>query len=393
MTTARGVGLLGLAVLACVVAGWRVLHGQGASRPPTPPPGVPVVTATAERRDVPVFLAGLGTVQAFNTVEIRAQVNGTLTALPVHEGQEVHAGDIVAEIDPRPYQAALDQAIAQRQEDAAMLRSAQLDLRRFQDLAKRQFAPVQQVDDQQATVSKDQAAVAADDAAIEAARINLDYCVIHAPIDGRAGFYQLDAGNLVQTASPTNIVSITQDKPISVVFTLPEGDLAQVRAALARGVVPVEAASSEHPDDVARGTLLTPNNTVDTNTGTIALKATFDNADNRLWPGEFVNTRVEVDTLRHAVRVPEPAVEHGPDGLFVYAVKPDQTVAAVAVEVGYQDGGNAVVTKGLAGGETVVVSGQSRLAPGMRVAASAGTPAGQVPTDDRAQPDDQAPQG
>jgi multidrug efflux system membrane fusion protein len=332
---------------------------------------VPVTAAAAQVQDVPVFLDGLGTVQAFNVVEIKAQVNGTLVALPAHEGQEVHKGDIVAEIDPRPYKASLDQAMAQKAEDAAQLQSAQLDLKRYQDLAKHQFAPVQQVDDQQATVNKGAAVIEADDAMIETAQINLGYCVIRAPFDGRVSLYQTDIGNIINTATQTGIVSITQDKPISVVFTLPEADLDRVQTARTKGVVPVAVFAADDARKLATGTLLTPNNTIDTSSGTISLKATFDNNGDRLWPGQFVNTRVQVETLHKAVTIPGVAVQHGPDGLFVYVVKPDHTVAQATVREGYQDNGLAVITKGLSGNETVVVTGQSRLSPGTRVQAKA----------------------
>ncbi|HVY18203.1 MAG TPA: efflux RND transporter periplasmic adaptor subunit [Rhodopila sp.] len=331
-------------------------------------PAVPVTTQQVAVQDVPVYLSGLGTVEALNTVEIKAQVTGTLTALPVAEGKEVRTGDIVAEIDPRPFQAALDQALAQRQADLATLHGAQLDLQRYQNLAKSSFAPRQQVDDQEATVEKTQAAIAVDSAQIEAARINLGYCVIRSPINGRVGLYQLDVGNLVQAGGTTGILSITQDKPIAMVFTLPEADLAQVLAAHTRGKVTVQVATGERPDVVkAEGVLLTPDNKIDTSTGTIALKAQFDNATDALWPGEFVNARIRVDTLKDAITVPLKAVQHGPDGTFVYRVQPDQTVAQVPVKVGYQDATIATIAQGLSAKDTVVVSGQSRLAPGLKI--------------------------
>jgi multidrug efflux system membrane fusion protein len=375
MITPRRIGILAVLVAFGVLAAWRVLHGPVAARAddPAPPPQIPVTTAAAQLQDVPVYLDGLGTVQAYNVVQIKAQVNGTLIALPVREGQEVHKGDIVAQIDPAPYKAALDQATAQRAEDAAMLVSAQLDLQRYQTLAKKNFAPVQQVDDQQATVNKDVAAVQHDTAAIETAQINLNYCTIRAPIDGRVGLYQIDAGNLIEVAAQTTtgILSITQDKPIAVVFTLPEADLAQVQTAQSKGEVPVQASNSEDSGKVlAIGTLVTPNNTINTTTGTISLKAKFANDDDHLWPGQFVNIRVQVDTLHKAVTIPSLAVQHGPDGLFVYTVKPDQTVAQANIQVGYQDAGRSVVTKGLAENQSVVVSGQSRLGPGTHVKAT-----------------------
>lgn len=344
--------------------------GCASAAEPAGPAAVPVTTEAVRTGPVPIFLSGLGTVQAYNTVEVKAQVNGVLTALPVKEGQEVHKGDIVAEIDPRLYQATLDQANAQRQEDQAQLQSGQLDLKRYQSLALKSFAPVQQVDDQIATVDKETATVAADAAAIEIAQLNLGYCIIRAPINGHISLYQVDVGNLIEVASQTGIISITQDKPISVVFTLPESQLAQVQDALAKGPVPVLI--SDHDTDLvlSTGVLMAPNNTIDTSTGTISLKASFENPDDRLWPGEFVNTRVKVIVLPHAVTVPSLAVEHSPAGLFVYIVKPDAMVASVPVEVGYQYGGRSVVTEGLSGSETVVVTGQSRLAPGTKVRAT-----------------------
>lgn len=375
-------GMIGLVVVGGALVGWRVMHGSNAAHAadPASPPQVPVTTATAQVRDVPVFLEGLGTVQAYNVVEMKAQVNGTLVALPAHEGQEVKKGDVIAEIDPTPYKAALDQAVAQRTEDAALLQSAQLDLKRYQNLAQKDFAPIQQVDDQQAAVNKDMASVALDNAAIETAQFNLNNCILRAPIDGRVSLYQVDAGNLIEVASQTTtgIVSITQDKPISVVFTLPEADLAQVQAARAKGAVPVQASNSQDASQVlGTGTLVTPNNTINTTTGTISLKAAFANQDDHLWPGQFVNTRVQVNVLKNAVTVPELAVQHGPDGLFVYVVKPDQTVAQANIQVGYQDNGLAVVTKGLPGNQTVVVTGQSRLAQGTHVKATPASPPAQ----------------
>jgi multidrug efflux system membrane fusion protein len=341
----------------------------------SPPQAVPVSAAAAKSEDVPVELHGLGTVQAFNTVEIKAQVNGTLIAIPVQEGQEVRQNDIVAQIDPRPFQAALDQATAQRAGDQAQLQSAQLDLVRFQQLATKQFAPVQQVDDQLATVNKLKAAIEADTAAIETAQINLSYCTIRAPINGRVSFRQTDVGNLIQTASQAGIVSITQDKPISMIFTLPEADLPRVQQAMAKSQLPVFAYASDDTTQLAQGVLLTPNNTIDTTTGTISLKATFANDNDALWPGEFVNARIRVDTLHNAVTVPVAAVQHGPDGLYVFTVKPDNTVQQQPVQVAYQDASTVVIAKGVPSGQTVVTSGQSRLASGTRVATNVGNAA------------------
>ena len=366
--------LLATAILALPALWLTHEHSSLHAQAPAPSPAVPIVAAPAKVQDVPVYLRGLGTVQAFNTVEIKAQVNGMLTAIPVQEGQEVHQGDIVAEIDPRPYQARLDQVTAQRAEDAAQLQSAQLDLERYQHLAKSQFAPVQQVDDQQATVNKLVATVQADTAAIETAQINLDYCTIRAPINGRVSFHQTDIGNLIQTASQTGIVSITQDKPISVVFTLAESQLPRIQQAMANGTLPVAVYSSDDKTRLADGQLLTPNNAIDASTGTIQLKATFPNNDDALWPGEFVNARLRVDTLHQAVTIPVAAIQHGPNGLFIYTVRPDNTVQEQAIDVAYLDDEIAVIAKGVTNGENVVLSGQSRLTPGARVATNAPNP-------------------
>jgi membrane fusion protein, multidrug efflux system len=370
--------VLGFAA-SLVIAGlcvWLVSdHDRvNAAAPSAAPPAVPVTAAPVNTQDVPVYLRGLGTVQAFNTVEIKAQVNGLLVSLPAKEGQEVKPGDIVALIDQRPYKAALDQATAQRAEDVAQLQSAKLDLARYQDLAKKGFAPVQQVDDQQAQVNKLTAAVQADTAAIETAQINLDYCVIRSPISGRVSLYQTDVGNLIEVASQTGIVSITQDKPIALVFTLPESDLPRIQDAMAKGTLPVVAYTNDDKTKLGDGTLLAPNNTIDTTTGTAQLKATFPNDNDRLWPGEFVNARLLVETLHNATTVPLAAIQHGPNGLYVYTVGTNDTVQTHAVEVGYQDTTTAVVTQGLQAGQTVVVAGQSRLSPGTQVTTNTGNP-------------------
>jgi multidrug efflux system membrane fusion protein len=369
MTMRRGFGLLLVGVSVAGFFGWRAMDpGPANAADPAPSPTVPVTTAVARIEDVPVFLDGLGTVQPLNVVQIKAQVNGTLIALPVREGQEVHKDDIVAEIDPRPFKAALDQAMAQRDQDTALLKGAQLDLKRFQSLEKRSFAPVQQVDDQQATVDKEIGAIGVDNALVETAQINLGYCIIRAPFDGRVSFYQLNVGNLVQVASQTaGIISITQDKPITVILTLPEAELPRVQDARVKGPVPVTVFDSTGHTQLAIGTLMTPNNMIDTTTGTISLKASFDNMDDHLWPGQFVNARVQVGTLPNAVTIPDLAIVHGPDGTFVYTVKPDGTVAQSTVQAGEQVDGRTVINTGLSGNETVVVSGQSRLAPGTRV--------------------------
>lgn len=335
------------------------------------PPPVPVAVAPVKQEDVPVYLLGLGTVQAFNAVEVKAQVNGVLTEVPVREGDEVKKGTVLAVVDPRPYKATLDQAIAKRQQDQAQLENAQLDLRRYLALATKDFASRQQVDTQQASVNGLQAAIAGDAAAVETAQLNLSFCYITAPIDGRVSLRQVDPGNLITAGSQaTGIVSITQDHPISVVFTLPEEDLPRVLAAMHGDKLPVFADTSDGQAQLAQGTLLTPNNAVDVATGTVQFKATFDNPDDKLWPGQFVNARLQVDTIRGALTVPHLAIQHGQSGLTVFVMKPDSTVEQQTVTVSYDDGKRAVVTKGVSAGQTVVVAGQSRLGNGTRVTTS-----------------------
>jgi multidrug efflux system membrane fusion protein len=376
--------IVGIIVLVAVGGGgWRWLYGPGqseAATKPAPPPPVPVTVVSTKVEDVPVFLDGLGTVQAFNTVQVRAQVNGVLLALPAHEGQEVRKGDLVAEIDPAPYKAALDQAVAQRAEDEAQLQSAQLDLQRYASLAKSSYAPVQQVDDQRATVGRETAAIDADNAMIETAQINLGYCTIRAPFTGRVSLYQVDVGNLIQANGSSGIVSIDEDKPIAVIFTLPEAQLLQVQDARRNATLRVIVTDSETEKPLATGTLMTPDNAIDTTTGTISFKAQFANGDDHLWPGQFVDARLQAETLHNAVTIPALAVQHGPDGLYVFIVKPDGTVAQTPVDVGYQDNGLTVVTKGLAASETVVVTGQSRLAPGTKVKTSPASDPSRAPT-------------
>jgi multidrug efflux system membrane fusion protein len=380
----RRLWIVGFVIVIVVVGGgWRVLNGPKASdaaSEPAPPPAVPVTVTQARVQDVPVYLNGIGTVQAFNTVQVRAQVNGVLTALPAHEGQEVRKGDIVAEIDPAPYKAALDQAVAQRAEDEAQLQSAQLDLQRYTSLAKSSYAPAQQVDHQRATVGKETAAIEADTAMIETAQINLGYCTIRAPFAGRVSLYQVDVGNLIQANGTTGIITIDQDKPIAVVFTLPENQLPQVQDARLRRTLAVIVTDSETETPLATGTLMTPNNAIDTTTGTISLKAQFANSDDHLWPGQFVNARLQVETLHDAVTIPALAVQHGPDGLYVFRVKSDDTVVQTPIAVGYQDNGLVVATKGLSGDDTIVVTGQSRLAPGTKVKTKRATDPARAPT-------------
>ena len=366
MKALAGIVLCAL-LLVGAYAGWQAFSPQKKDAPP--PPAVPVTTAKAAEADIPVYLDGIGTVRALNSIEMKPQVGGVLVSVPVREGQEVQKGATLAVIDPRPYQAALDKAIGQRQQDQAQLENAKVDLQRYSSLARSDFASRQQVDTQNAGVARLQGAIAADDAAIQQAKINLDFCVLKAPIDGRVGLRRVDPGNVIDAnASGPGILLIVQEEPISVVFTLPESDLSRVKQAMARGPVPVLADSPGAVGDPPGGTLLTPDNTVNANSGTISLKALFPNKDRRLTPGQYVSARLQSNTA-HGVAVPHDALQHGQDSLFVYLVKPDDTAERKDVQVAYDNGETAVLTKGVNQGDQVVVSGQARVGEGMKLAA------------------------
>lgn len=351
------------------------LGAVAAAQAPASADGVPVTAVPAERRDVPVFARGIGTVQAFQSVLVRPRVDGTIDRIAFIEGQEVKAGDLLAVIDPRPYQAVLDQALAKRTADQALLANSKRDLARYTDLARSDFASRQSVDTQIASVAQTTANTQGDDATVATARLNLDFCQIKAPIGGRIGLRLVDTGNLVHAADQTGIVSIAQVHPIALVFTLPQGSLPDVQAAMHAGTLTVAAYSQDDKQELSRGKLLTVDNAIDTTTGTIRIKAVFENADDRLWPGQFVHARLLLQTRLNVVTVPSTAVQRGSNGLYVYVVTPNSTASVQPIEVGQDDGSLAIVAKGLDGGENVVIAGQSRLTNGTRVAV-AGKPGG-----------------
>jgi membrane fusion protein, multidrug efflux system len=368
-----GAGLLLMLATAAGV-GTFAQHASHTARDVTAAaPSTPAVPATAmivTRRNVPIYTTGLGTVEAYNNVLIRSRVDGTLMRVPVHEGQEVKQGDLIAVIDPRPYQAALDQAMAKQQQDQAQLANARLNLGRYQSLAREDYASRQQLDTQQALVAQLIAAIAGDRAAIEAAQLNLSYCFITAPVPGRVGLRLVDPGNLVHATDTTGIITLTQIHPIAATFTLPQEELPRVTAAMAKGPVPVLAYASDNQSRIDTGRLLTPNNQIDQSTGTITLKAEFANPHETLWPGQFIDAHLQLGIEPDVVAVPPAAIEHGPDGLYVYLVKQGDIAAVQPITVSYQTAQLAVVASGLKGGEEVVVGGQSRLDPGTRVAIS-----------------------
>jgi multidrug efflux system membrane fusion protein len=339
-----------------------------ASTPPKhEPPPVPVTIGEASTADVPIYLDGLGTVQASNTVAIHTQVDGKLQSVNFAEGQRVKAGDVLAIVDPRPFQAALDQAKAKKAQDEAQLVSDAKDLARFQDLVKKGAGTQQAVDQQQAKVDALKATIAADQAGIENAETQLSYATIIAPISGRVGLRQIDAGNIVHANDQTPITILTSLKPIMVILTLPQRDLTAVQDALAKGEVTVIAMDQDNVHELGKGKLLLIDNQIDPTTSTIKLKASFPNEDERLWPGEFVRARVLVETLKDAVTMPQAAVQRNSQGLLVWIINSNDTAEDRPIVGGPTVGNITVVKSGLKAGERVVVSGQYRLRPGAKV--------------------------
>jgi membrane fusion protein, multidrug efflux system len=326
---------------------------------------VPVVAGVVRKRDVPIYLNGIGTVQAYNTVTVHPQVSGTLTSVVFQEGQDVKKGDLLAVIDPRPYQAALDGAIAKKNQDIAQLNNAKTLLDRDTDLFKKGALDHQSYDTQRFLVDQLDATVKADQAAIDNAQTQFSYTQIAAPFDGRCGIRQTDQGNFVTSGS--TLVVVTQLKPISVIFTLPQQDLLDVNQAFAKGPLKVTALDSTQTTPLDDGTLAVVDNQIDTTTGTMKLKASFPNQDLKLWPGEFVNGRLLVATRRDGLVVPASVIQRGPNGTYAYVITPDKKAEMRPVQVGQIDGGQALIDSGLKEGEQVVVDGQYKLQPGAPV--------------------------
>ncbi|MGA8614005.1 MAG: efflux RND transporter periplasmic adaptor subunit [Xanthobacteraceae bacterium] len=322
---------------------------------------VPVSIATASRQDVPIYLTGLGTVQALFTVAIHAQVDGKLQSVFFKEGQRVHKGDVLAKIDPRLYQAALDQAKARKAMDEAALIAAQKDLIRFQTLVLRNAETQQNLDLQQSKVDQTKASIDADTAAIETAQTNLDYTDIVAPSDGRMGIRMVDPGNIVHDSDQTAIAILTQTQPTAVLFTLPAQTLDDVRNASAKGPVQVAAYDRDNVRPLSTGTLATIDNLIDQSTATYRLKAMFANADEKLWPGEFVNARLQLEIRKDVVVIPFVAVQRGPHGLFTWVVKADNTVEPRPITTANTTDKTVIVLSGVGDGERVVTDGQYKL--------------------------------
>jgi multidrug efflux system membrane fusion protein len=386
--------LIGALVIAAVVG---VYYMPQAQQPKQPPGGsragqrggglssepVPVLAISAKTADVPVYLDGVGTAKALNTVTVRPQVDGKLIKVAFAEGQDVEKGFVLAKIDPVTYQAAYDQTVAKKAQDEAQLANAKLDLERYTRLAATNAVNKQQLDTQRALVSQLQAQVQLDQAAIENARAILSYTDVVAPISGRTGIRLIDEGNIVKASDAAGIVILTQLRPISIFFSLPQQNLPDLKKGLAEAPLAVDALGADGKTPLDRGRVVVIDNQVDQTTGTVKLKAEFPNANLQLWPGQFVNVRVLMDTLRQVVVVPTAAIQRGPNGIFVYMIKDNNAVTVRRVKLAQQDDVQTVVAEGLQAGERVVTTGFARLTEGALVSATSAEDAGQVGPPDR----------
>ena len=359
------------ALVVIAALGWHFLAAWPTAPAVAKPTPVAVDVAAVERADVPVYLEGLGTVQAFYTVTVTARVDGQIEKVAFKEGQHVKKGDLLVQIDPRPYQAALGVAVATRARDEALLANARLDMERYEQLAPEDLASKQTVDTQRALIAQLTAQVKGDAAAIDSARTQLDYTAITSPIDGRTGIRLIDPGNIVHGADTTGMVVVTELEPIAVILALPEEDFGALSAALERGPVTAAALSRDDKQVLDSGTVELIDNQIDQTTGTIRVKAILPNRRQQLWPGEFVNLRVQTRIRSQVLTIPAAALERGPDGTFTYVVRPDSTVAVAPLTIGEQQGGLVVVEKGITAGQQVVTSNQYRLQPGTLVRANA----------------------
>ena len=372
MTAARTIRwiLLAAVLAAAGYYGWQRFHGENQTATAdnaqkSARPAVRVAIAPVQKTDFPVYLTGLGTVQGFNTVVVRTRVDGQIDKVAFKEGQLVNQGDLLVEIDPRPYQAALDQAKAKKAQDEANLANANLDLQRYTKLGE--FATKQQTDTQRSTVAQLTAQISADDANIFNAQTQLDYTQVKAPISGVAGLRQVDIGNIVNAATQTGVVTIAQVEPIAVIFTAPEEQLPYISGAQSIQPLKVVALTTDGKKTLSEGSLAVINNQVDTTSGTIRLKAVFDNKDHALWPGQSVATRLLVKTLKDATVVPDDAIQHGTDGLYAYAVAKDNKAELRKVKVSQSIDGRSVVDEGLSPGDQVITAGVYKVQPGTLV--------------------------
>ncbi|HEY6999370.1 MAG TPA: MdtA/MuxA family multidrug efflux RND transporter periplasmic adaptor subunit [Candidatus Binatia bacterium] len=378
------IGLLALILVVAAIYLRRARSGDAQSgstsrRSATRPQEIPVVTAVTKTGDMKVYLNGLGSVVPYNTITVKSRVDGQLIKVLFQEGQAVSTGQLLAEIDPRPFEVQLAQAEGQMARDQALLVNAKLDLERYRVLFSQDSVPKQQLDTQESLVRQYEGVVRADQGQVDNAKLQLTYCHITAPISGRLGLRLVDVGNMVHASDTNGLVVITQVQPIAVVFTLPEDSLPPLLAKMKTGAkLPVEALDREQKNRLATGSLETIDNQIDPSTGTVKVKAVFSNADSELFPNQFVNARLLVDTLHDATLVPNAAIQHSPQSAFVYVVKADQTVEVRNVEVKLTEGNETAIAKGVNPGEIVVTDGVDKLQPGTKVIARAsnGTQAG-----------------
>jgi membrane fusion protein, multidrug efflux system len=361
-----------LTVALAGAGGFAFMHraaSKDAAAPPSPP--VPIVAGTVAQHDVPIYLTGVGTVIAYNTDIVRSQIQGQIVSINFTEGQTVHAGDLLAQIDPRPYQAQVDQYTANRDRDKAQLANALANLDRYTPLAKKGYATGQLLDTQKAQVAQLQATVKSDQALIEAANVQLSYTRLTSPIDGVTGIRQIDVGNVIHPTDPNGLVVVTQIEPISLIFTLPETVLPKIQQQQqkTKGPLTVLAYSQDDTIKLDQGTLVLVNNQILQTTGSIQLKAEFPNKEHRLWPGELVNARLLLDTRHDGLTVPASVVQQGSQGAYAYVVNPDGAVAIRPIKVAQISEGQALIDSGLEANEQVVVDGQYKLQPGTRVTA------------------------
>jgi len=369
--------ILAIVLVGSGVAYFGLLRGGSPSGAPSPAraaPGIPVMASKVERMDVPIVLAGLGTVQAHNSVLVKSRVDGQIVNINFAEGADVQQGDVLVEIDPAPFQAALEQAQANKLKDQAQLDNGRLDLDRAVRLVKSGATSAQQLDTQRALVAQLEASVKADQAMIDSAQVQLNYSKIRAPIDGRAGTRLVDAGNIVRTTDNTGIVSINQIRPIFVAFSLPADSLPRIRAKSKDGDIEVTAQDSDGRN-LAVGKLSVIDNQINPATGTINYKATFANADEALWPGQFVNVRVQIEIRRNVVAVPVTAVQYGPDGPYAFVIGPDRKAQKRPIKTGVVNKISAIIDDGLQPGDLVVTDGQYRIEAGSVVEVLDGAPA------------------
>src|SRR5580704_13352954 len=361
-----------MAVLA-VAAGGAVavtrtsaIRTTAAPQAPAAPPPIGVVAASVQSHYVPIYLRGVGTVIAYNNVLVRSQITGQLVEISFHQGQQVKKGDVLAVIDPRPYQAQLDQAIANRDRDQAHLKNAEIDYNRYTDLAKQKSIALQLVDSQKAIVDQLVAIVKADEAIIESARVNLGYTNLTSPIDGVTGIRQIDIGNIIYPTDVNGLVDVTQIEPISLIFTLPEADFVPIQERLSQGPITVFV-DSQDGKQLDQGTLNLIDNQIIQTTGTIRLRAQFPNKKHLLWPGQLVNARMLLDTRHDGLTVPASVVQQGPQGPYAYVINPDRSVTIRPIKVAQISEGQALIDSGLSANEQVVTDGQYKLQPGAHV--------------------------